>query len=376
MVLHRPVELEEISVKVSFNRQSLIQQERRCRWRSEMGNLLSRRDFGKSVSVGALSGLALSSIEPLAGGQGSSTQKQGASAKSFKRMTTTFLEMINSPGIVAAPGVYDPITARIAEQVGFRCLDLSGSALGYATCMVEPNLCLENVAQATRAITAVVNIPLAVDIGAGFGEPAHVAHTIRTIEQAGAAGVHLEDQVFPKRFHYHLQYQEHTIECEAWLDKIRAALEARRDPDFVIVARTDSFKTVSFAEGVRRCNLALEAGAQAIMPAHLANKEEIIQLPKEIHAPMNWTHNEINFGLTLRDMEAMNGPKGGYKVINFVRGPIQWSYKAVKDGLTHLKQTGNTGMDAAVWVPVLDQLKETAGLPEMIAIEKRTTEKD
>jgi methylisocitrate lyase len=337
-----------------------------------MANLLSRRDFGKSVSVGALGGLALSSIEPLAGEQG---QKQQAATKSFKRTTTALLEMINGPGIVAAPGVYDAFTALIAEQVGFQCLDLPGSALGYVTGMVEPNLCLENMAQAARAITAVVKIPLVVDVGAGFGEPAHIAHTIRTMEQAGAAGVHLEDQIYPKRFHYHMQYQEHTIECEPWLDKIRAALEARRDPDFVIVARTDSFKTVSFAEGVRRCNLALELGAQMLMPAHLSSKEEIIQLPKELHAPLNWTHSEITFGLKLPDLEAMNGSKGGYKVINYVAGPIQWSYKAVKDGLKHLKETGDTGMDPAVWKPVLDQIKETCGLAKLIAVENATTEK-
>jgi 2-methylisocitrate lyase-like PEP mutase family enzyme len=79
---------------------------------------------------------------------------------------------------------------------------------------------------------------------------------------------------------------EHTIELEVWLDKIRYALQARRDPDFIIVARTDSFKTVSFAEGIRRSNLALEAAAQMIIPAHVETDEQVRQLPKEIHGPM------------------------------------------------------------------------------------------
>jgi methylisocitrate lyase len=330
-------------------------------------SLLSRRDFGKNVSVGALGGLALSSIAPLAGGQGTSAQRQ-----SFKRMTTVLREMINGPGVIAAPGIYDPITARIAERIGFRCLDLPGSALGYATCMMEPNLTLEDMAEATRAITTVVNIPMVVDVGAGFGEPAHVAHTVRTLEHAGAAGIHLEDQIYPKRFHYHVGV-EHTVELEPFLEKIHAALEARRDPDFVIVARTDSFKTVSFAEGIRRSNLALEAGAQMIMPSHVTSKEQVKQLPKEINGPMNWTHG---FDLSLQELEAMGGAKGGYKLINYVGGPILWSYKAVRDGLTNLKQTGSIGMDPAVWAPISAEIGEAAGLPESIAIEKATTEKD
>ena len=337
-----------------------------------MKNVLSRRDFGKNISVGALGGLALGSIVPPEEAQGAPAQKQGASGASFKRMTTVLQEMIKSPGVIASPGIYDPITARTAERLGFRCLDLPGSALGYATCMMEPNLTLEDMAEATRAITAVVSIPLVVDVGAGFGEPAHVAHTVRTLEHAGAAGIHLEDQIYPKRFHYHVGV-EHTVELEPFLDKIRAALQARRDPDFVIVARTDSFKTVSFAEGIRRSNLALEAGAQMIMPSHVTSKEQVKQLPKEINGPMNWTHG---FDLSLQELEAMGGDRGGYKLINYVGGPILWSYKAVRDGLANLKKTGSIGMDPAVWAPISTEIGEVAGLPESMAIEKSTTEKD
>jgi methylisocitrate lyase len=325
---------------------------------------LSRRDFGKKISVGALGGLAASSVAPLAAAAGPSAQPP-------KRMTTVLREMINSPGIIAAPGIYDPVTARIAEMVGFKALDLPGSALGYATCMMEPNLCLEDMAEATRGITTVVNIPMVIDVGAGFGEPAHVAHTVRVLENVGAAGIHLEDQIYPKRFHYHVG-TEHTIEAEAWLDKIRYALQARRDPDFVIVARTDSFKTVGFAEGIRRCNLALEAGAQMVMPAHVETTEQVRQLPKEINGPMNWTYG---MGFSLKELEDMAGAKGRFKLINYVGGPIQVNFKATWDMLSHLKETGTTGMDPEVWRPISKKLGEAAGLPEDIAIESATTEK-
>ncbi|HUY14594.1 MAG TPA: isocitrate lyase/PEP mutase family protein [Terriglobia bacterium] len=255
--------------------------------------------------------------------------------------------------------------------LGFRALDLPGSALGYATCMMEPNLCLENMAEATRAIMCATNTPVVVDVGAGFGEPAHVVHTVRVLEQAGAAGMHLEDQIYPKRFHYHVGV-EHTIELEPWLDKIRYALQGRRDPDFIIVARTDAFRTVSFAEGIRRSNLALEAGAQMVMPSHLSTKEQVRQLPKEINGPMNWTYS---FDFSLQELEAMGESKGRYKLINYVGGPILWSYKAVRDGLINLKKTGSIGMDPAVWSPIRKEIEDSCGLPEDLAIENATTEK-
>lgn len=325
---------------------------------------LSRRDFGKKVSAGALGTVAAAASTSPAIGQGASSQRP-------KRMTTVLREMINSPGVFAAPGIYDPITALIAQRVGFRALDLPGSALGEATCMLEPNLCLEDMAEATRAITAAINIPLVVDAGAGFGEPAHVVHTVRVLEHAGAAGMHLEDQIYPKRFHYHVGV-EHTIELEPWLEKIRYALQARRDPDFVIVARTDAFRTVSFAEGIRRSNLALEAGADMIMPSHLSTKEQVRQLPKEINGPMNWTYS---FDFSLKELEAMGEPEGRYKLINYVGGPILWSYKAVRDGLTNLKETGSIGMDPAVWGPIQKEIEDACGLPEDISIENATTER-
>ena len=326
---------------------------------------LSRRDFGRNISAGALAGLAASSVPGLAQAQ----EKKPAQAP--KRMTSVLREMIDTPGVIAAPGIYDIFTAKIAEKVGFRALDLPGSALGYATCMMEPNLTLTDMVEATRSIADAVNIPVVVDVGAGFGEPAHVVHMVHLLEKAGAAGIHLEDQIYPKRFHYHTG-QEHTIELEPWLDKIRYALQARTDSNFVIVARTDAFKTVSFAEGIRRSNLALEAGAHMIMPSHVENVEQVKQLPKEINGPMNWTHG---FGLSMKQLDDMGTSKGRYKLVNYVGGPIQWSYKAVRDGLMNLKQTGEIGMDPAVWAPISKEIQELSGLPEQIAIENATTEK-
>jgi 2-methylisocitrate lyase-like PEP mutase family enzyme len=245
-----------------------------------------------------------------------------------------------------------------------------------ATCKIEPNLCLEDedMVQATRAITSAVNLPLVVDVGAGFGEPAHIVHTVCALESAGAAGIHLEDQFYPKRFHYHVG-QEHTVSADTMQKKIRYAVGARRDPDFIIVGRTDAIRTVGFAEGVRRANLFLEAGADMVMPSHAGNDDQVRQLPKEVHGPINWTQSSGAPGeprpFSLQELEAL----GGYKLVNYVGGPILAAYKAVKDVLAQLKQTGSTGMDPKVWVPINNEVQELCGLSEYIRIENETVEK-
>ena len=332
---------------------------------------VSRRAFGKTLTVGALGALAAGAGPRAAGAEGGAKQAP-------KRMTTVMREMIAQPGIIAAPGIYDPITAKIAERCGFRALDLPGSALGYATTLIEPNLCLEDMIEACRRITSVVNIPVLVDVGAGFGEPAHVIRTVRALEDAGAAGMHLEDQFYPKRFHYHVG-TEHTISADAMLEKIHAAVEARRDPNFIIVGRTDAFRTVSFDEGIRRSNMYVEAGADMIMPSHTSTAEQVKRLPHEINAPVNWTHSAGRPGeppvFSLQELEALGGAKGGYKLVNYVGGPIFAMYKAVKEELMHLKETGSPGMPYSVFGPIEKEVQEACNLDYYINVENKTTEK-
>src|SRR5260370_7601750 len=149
----------------------------------------------------------------------------------MKRMTKVFREMLATPGIIHAPIAYDPLSARIAQRVGFRCFDLGGYALGASSCVPEPLLSLEEVLIATRRITAAVDIPLMVDGGAGFGDATHVIRAIRELERAGAASIHIEDQVFPKRVPYH-KGTEHSISPEEIAQKTQYAASAPRYPTF------------------------------------------------------------------------------------------------------------------------------------------------
>ncbi len=290
----------------------------------------------------------------------------------MKRMTTVFREMLHAPGIIHAPIAYDPLTARIAERVGFRCLDLGGYALGASSCISEPLLSLEEVLMATRRITAAVSIPLMVDGGAGYGDPVHVIRTVRELERAGAAAVHIEDQVFPKRALYH-RGVEHLISADEMCQKIRTAIRARQDPEFVIAARTDAMRTDGFFEGVRRANLYVEAGADMVM-IFPNTPEEARKAPGEIRAPLIFVNSEGNrLGRPIfpaGELQTM-----GYKMVNDAISAIAVVFQSVKDMFQRLHDTGRTGMDQAVFVGVRKEIEDTIGLEEYYQIEEQTVEK-
>lgn len=290
----------------------------------------------------------------------------------MKRMTTVFRELLQAPGIIHAPIAYDPLIARIAERVGFHCLDLGGYALGASSCVSEPLLSLEEVLTATRRITSAVGIPLMVDGGAGYGDPVHVMRAVRELELAGAAAVHIEDQVFPKRVHYH-KGVEHVIPAEEMCRKISAAVRARRDPDFVIAARTDAMRTDGFAEGVRRSNLYVKAGADMVM-IFPNTPEEARKAPAEISAPLIYVNSEGNrLGRPIfaaQELETM-----GYKMVNDAISAVAVVFRSVKELFQRLKATGRTGMDQVVFQGIRKEIEDTIGLEEYYRIEEDTVEK-
>ncbi|HEV2356878.1 MAG TPA: isocitrate lyase/PEP mutase family protein [bacterium] len=287
------------------------------------------------------------------------------------RSSTALRQLLKRPGIIHIPIAYDALTARIAERVGFQCINLGAYSLGASLCVPEPLLCLEDAVGAASRITAAVTIPLLIDAGAGYGEPAHIVRTVREFERAGVAGIRIEDQVFPKRVHYHKGI-EHLVPPEVLCDKLRYALKARTDPDFLIGARTDAMLTYGFAEGIRRANLYLEAGADfvAVFPNNL---EEARKAPREINGHVTYINSEGNrLGrpiLPLSDLESM-----GYKMANDAISAINVAAKSVKDLFETLKRTGRTGMDQATFIPVRKEIEDTIGLDEYYRIEEETVE--
>ncbi|HEY4065705.1 MAG TPA: isocitrate lyase/PEP mutase family protein [Burkholderiaceae bacterium] len=194
--------------------------------------------------------------------------------------------------LIAAPGAYDPYSARLLERFGFPALYLGGNALGLQLAVGQPFVTMTETADATRRITRVTRAPLIVDVGAGFGDAAHASVTLRALAQAGAAAVHLDDQVYPKRAHYHRgvgRLAAASITC----GKLRAMREegARVDGASapVLVARTDALRvTRSLDETIDRCGRYLEAGAEALMVLDLGPADAARLRSAFASTPLAW----------------------------------------------------------------------------------------
>jgi 2-methylisocitrate lyase-like PEP mutase family enzyme len=173
--------------------------------------------------------------------------------------------LLASEETTLAPGVYDAFTARIVEELGFGALYLGGNALGIHLGKGQPFVTLTETVECASRILRTVNVPLIVDAGGGFGEPNHVYHTVRELEACGVTAIHIDDQPYPKRAAYHLG--EGTLApMEEAVRKFRLAASARRDPDLLLIARTDALRvTKSVPEAIARGAAYLEAGAEALM---------------------------------------------------------------------------------------------------------------
>ena len=291
----------------------------------------------------------------------------------MERITTRLRRRMAEPGLIVVPYCFDPLTARIAARLGFECVGVGGYVLGAALATSEPLMTMTELVEHSARIARSVDVPLKVDAGAGYGDPLHVMRTVRELEAAGVAAVHIEDQVFPKRALYHRDYQEHTIPAEEMATKIRYACQARRDKDFVIIARTDAMQTHGYAEGVRRANLYAEAGADAVM-LFPNNADEARRAPKDCHVPLNYV---ISWGnrvgrpvYTTAELEDM-----GYKLATDAVSTVLASYRAVHDALTSLKQTGSTNLGAEQAVAARKAIEDTIGLEEYYRVEEETVER-
>ncbi len=281
-----------------------------------------------------------------------------------------FRRMLSEPGIEILPAVYDPLSAKLAEKCGFNLLALGGYAMGAHTAITEPLMSLEEVAQITRQVSLVSNLPLMVDAGAGWGDPLHVMHTTKVLERAGAASIHIEDQFYPKRARYH-QGVEEVIPVEEMLLKIKAALSARDDPDFAIVVRTDSMRTHGYDEGIRRIREYVKAGADVIK-LFPNNEAETIRAPKEVPpiplVYVNSTGNKFGRGVfTATQLEGW-----GYKILYDAISTVNVAAQALIRYYTHLRKTGEHGLDDEEIGKVRLQVEQAIGLEEMYRIEEQT----
>ncbi len=284
----------------------------------------------------------------------------------------TLRELIKRPRFIPALGIWDPYTARVAESLGMECVHIGGYQLGTHYVTSEPLLTLTELATTTRYVTAAVKIPVIVDAGAGFGEPLHVMRCVKEIERAGAAGLHIEDQIYPKRVHYHKGI-EHVIPRDEMVAKIKAALAARTDPNFLIMARTDAMHTDGFAEGVERANLYLETGADTVM-IFPDTEKDARQAPREIKGLLAYTNSEGNRLrrplFTVREFEEI-----GYKLSTYPTALLCPVTQEMKRVITNLLTKGETGLDREQMIVWRKEIEDLIGLEEYYRIESATVER-
>jgi 2-methylisocitrate lyase-like PEP mutase family enzyme len=221
-----------------------------------------------------------------------------------------FRDLLRKGSMVVAPGAYDGITARTIAQAGFDTVYMTGA--GTAATLGYPDyglVTMSEMADNAGRIAACVDIPVIADADTGYGNELNATRTVREYEQRGVAGLHIEDQGFPKKCG-HLD-NKIIVPLDEYLAKIRAAVSARRDSDFYIIARTDSRAVLGFDEAVKRANAALDAGADMAFVEAPQTIEEVLAVPKLVHGPC--LLNVVWRGKT-PDVSFDEAEKAGYKL--------------------------------------------------------------
>jgi methylisocitrate lyase len=247
------------------------------------------------------------------------------------------LRELIAKGAIMLPGVPNASMARQVERLGFDAVYVSGAGMANATAGVPDIglLTLTEVVQLAGYIARAVKIPAIVDADTGFGGSENVARTIRDLEAAGLAGCHIEDQQFPKRCG-HLAGKS-LVDVDEMTEKIKTAVAARRDTDFMIIARTDARAVEDFDRTVDRAKRYMQAGADAIFPEALQRPEEFRDFAGEIHLPL--MANMTEFGksplLSFKELAGL-----GYRMVIFPQSAFRVSMKASEQLLRALKESG------------------------------------
>jgi carboxyvinyl-carboxyphosphonate phosphorylmutase len=280
-------------------------------------------------------------------------------------------QLLSQPGIIVAPGAYDCLTAKLIEREGFPAVYMTGAGTAV-TRLGQPDLgvaTLSEMVANAAAIAATVSVPVIADADTGYGGVLNVRRTVRDYERAGIAGLHIEDQVFPKRCG-HLDGKQ-VVAPEEMVRKIRAAVEARSDADLVIIARTDALAVTGLDDTLRRCAAYAAAGADVLFVEALRTPEEIARLRRELEVPL--LYNFVEHGksplLPVPELERL-----GFKIVIFPGSIMLAVIPLVRQILGEIKRHGTT---AALLERMSDvvELFETMGLSDLLAFDARLAER-
>lgn len=288
----------------------------------------------------------------------------------MERKTTRLKRLLHAPEILVMPGVYDALSAKLAERAGFAAITTGGYSVA-ASVLGQPDvgyLTMSEMAYTLKKINDVTTIPNLADGDTGYGNAMNVRRVVREYEDAGAAGVFFEDQEWPKRCGH--MDGKRVIPMEEHVMKIKAAVEARRDPDFIIMARTDARAVNGLEDAIRRAKAYAEAGADLLFveaPQSVEEMRVIAEALKPVKTPLlaNMIENGKTPLLTAQELQVM-----GYHAVVF---PVAGVYAVTKTLLnlwTELKVHGTTKgfLDNMISFP---EFNEIIGLAEYRDLERR-----
>ena len=246
------------------------------------------------------------------------------------RNTTKLRRLLASSQMVVAPFVLNAMHAKIAESLGFEAVYMTGSGTSVERGFPDVGLLtMTEMVTNARYIATAVNVPVICDADTGYGNPLNVRRTVREYEGAGVAAIHIEDQLFPKKCGFF--EGKALIPQEEMIPKIKAALDARTDPDFVIIARCDAYAVSGWAETVKRCRAYAEAGADVVFVDGIKTVEDLHRYAQDLGDLLRMYNGDL---IPTQDVARM-----GYKIM--ICGSTIWLvFKQVRDAFEELKRTG------------------------------------
>lgn len=274
------------------------------------------------------------------------------------RNTTKLRKMLASDQMVVAPFILNALHAKIAESVGFQAVYMTGAGTAAEKGFPDVGLLTmtEMVANA-KYIANAVDIPVICDADTGYGNPLNVQRTVREYEAAGVAGIHMEDQLFPKKCGFF--EGKAVIPQEEMVPKIQAALDARTDPDFVIIARCDAYAVTGWPDTVKRCRAYIDAGADMVFVDGIKTLDDLRNYANDLHDLPRMYNGDL---LPTQEVAEM-----GYKLM--ICGSTIWLvYKQVRDSFEELKRTGKVNPEryGTRW-----QVADLLGLEQIYELERK-----
>ena len=279
--------------------------------------------------------------------------------------------LIEGSELIVAPVALNPIMARLAEEAGFKAIYMSGGSLGWLKCVTEANLTLPEMAEVAVDIRAVSRLPIVLDAGGGWGDPAHIHRTMALTEAAGFDAIEIEDQLLPRRFHHHVGI-EHLVPPEFMVAKIREAIAARTDPNLVIVGRTNARRLFDMDETLRRAEAYHKAGADMLF-VHTRNPDEMRIIGERLPPPLMIFAPEdgyAGFPMTPADLAGL-----GFRLAASSGSAFAAMYKAVRQSYESLARgTIDPLLGPGGAVREMKAAHRTTGLDRLLEVENRTME--